>query len=60
MLGLPAPHIDPEVGGVAVAPFPVLLDPLGDGDRSLATAMPLEPALCRATGTAAACDPRYR
>jgi hypothetical protein len=32
VLGLPAPHVDLEERGVAVAPFAVLLDPLGHGD----------------------------
>jgi hypothetical protein len=32
VLGLPAPDVDPQEGGVAVAPLAVLLDPLGHGD----------------------------
>jgi hypothetical protein len=35
VLGLPAPHVDSQEGGVAVAPFAVLLDALGDRDAQV-------------------------
>jgi hypothetical protein len=35
VLGLPAPDVDLEEAGVAVAPLAVLLDPLGDGDAQV-------------------------
>jgi hypothetical protein len=41
VLGLAPPHVDLEEAGLAVAPLAVLLDPLGDGDPEVVTAMPV-------------------